>query len=368
MSRRATFRIPALIALALATAAIASPASASAAPDLSIAVAASPDPAVPGDELTVRLTAKNSGDAPATGAYIGLVMLGDVTLAEGPECVNILGRLAVCSVGTLEPGETARRTLEFADLKVGELTLQASASSDKADAKPADNVAQTAITIEPRADLKLGLQVTKPATATRANATVTATVRNSAGGPARETRLLIEVENGLSVVNLPTGCRFASRRVTCDLGTIDSRASATRLIALRPRARSTYSLIGGVTWSRRDATPSDNLAQALLTTLSRTRQLSIGWLVRGVPLRRECVHRRTLRLRVRKPKGGGTVSRVEVFVAGKRVRRVTGRHLRRPITLRDLPRGGYTVRVHTTLRDGRRLIGHRGVRACRRGR
>ena len=31
-------------------------------------------------------------------------MLDDVTLADGAECVNFLGRLAVCDVGTLAPG------------------------------------------------------------------------------------------------------------------------------------------------------------------------------------------------------------------------------------------------------------------------
>ena len=45
----------------------------------------------PGDTLTVSVTARNAGDTPATAAYIGLVMLDDVTLGEGAECVNFLG-------------------------------------------------------------------------------------------------------------------------------------------------------------------------------------------------------------------------------------------------------------------------------------
>ena len=87
-----------MFALACLASGAALPSPASAAVDLVTTLSASPSPAVPGDTLTVSVTARNAGDTPATAAYIGLVMLDNVTLAEGAECVNFLGRLAVCSI------------------------------------------------------------------------------------------------------------------------------------------------------------------------------------------------------------------------------------------------------------------------------
>jgi hypothetical protein len=351
----------ALIALALCCAGALAPAAASAAPDLVVSIAGTPDPTVPGDALSVKVTAKNNGDTAANGTYIGLVMLDDATLTDGPECVNFYGHLAVCSVGTVAPGATVQRTFIFNDLKTGTLRFEGNASSDQSDARPSDNVAKATVEVEPRADLRLGLEVAGAATAASAGATLVASVRNGAPGSARETRLQLDVATGLSIVRLPDGCALSARRVTCDMGTVEPRGTATRSIPVKATQRRTYSVVGGVTWARRDANPADNQAQALLTTLSRTSVVSLARLVRGVPTSAGCVHRRSLNLRVRGPK---RVRRLYLYVAGRRVRKVGGRQLRRVIRLRNLPRRGYTIGAKTSMRDGHKLVGQRRVIAC----
>jgi hypothetical protein len=288
-------------------------------------------------------------------------MLDDVTLGEGPECVNFYGHLAVCSVGTVAPGATVQRTFTFNDLKTGELKFEGNASSDQSDAKPADNVAKATVQVEPRADLKLGLDVSSAATAASAGSTLVASVRNGASGSARETRLQLDIAKGLSVVSVPDGCARSARRITCQIGTVAPRGTATRSIGVKATQRGTYSVIGGVSWARRDANPADNQAQTLLTTLARTSVVSLARLIRGVPTSAGCVHRRSLNLRVRGPK---RVRRLYLYVAGKRVRKIGGRELRGVIHLRDLPRRGYTIGAKTSMRDGRKLVGQRRVIAC----
>ena len=133
------------------------PAIAHATPDLTVTVSATPDPAVPSDDITVKVTAKNNGDSAAPGANIGIVAIGDAKLVDAQACVNFGGVLAVCDVGTIAPGETVRKTFTMSDLKPGTLTAQASISYQGADERPADNLATTTVTVEPRADLKLEL-------------------------------------------------------------------------------------------------------------------------------------------------------------------------------------------------------------------
>lgn len=364
MSRHFIVRLTLLTALALLSAAGVAPASASASPDLAVSISVTPERAVAGDALTVRLTARNNGTSPATGSYLGLVVLGRAGLSDGPECINILGRLAVCDVGTLNPGETVRRSFHFKQLEPGELQFQASVSSDTADGGPDDNTANTKVIIGTPADLKLGLQIGDAGRGGRSNATLVATVRNTTDQEVHDTQLQVEVERGLSIVGLPSGCSRDRLRVTCELGTMSSSSTATRLVGLRAPPKSTYSLVGGVTSSSRDATPEDNLAQALLTTLANTRVVALSRLVRGLPGPGGCVRNRTLRLRLRTP-SGFKLSKAYFYVRGKRVRKVSGRALRRPVTLRKLPRAMYTLRVHSTLRGGQRRIGHARLIDCK---
>ncbi len=94
----------------------------------------------------------------------------------------------------------------------------------------------------------------------------------------------------------------------------------------------------------------------------QTASLRAGDIVR-LPSARRCRRTRTLRLTVL-PSADAKVSAVTVTV-GRRHRRVTGAALTRPITIRHLPRGAYTVRVVVILANGTKLPEHRRYRTCR---
>ncbi len=364
VSRRAACRSVLLTAAFLACGVGALPAIAQASPDLAVTVTASPDPAVPGDTVTVKVTARNQGDTSAPGANIGVVVIGDAELVEAEQCVNFAGLLAVCSIDTLAPGAIVKRTFTLTDLGAGPLSVQASVSYQGADLRPGDNVAAALLTVEPRADLKLELETVASSYA-RNTVTLVATVRNTEAGPARDSRLQITLGRDLTVATAPAGCSTAPMKLTCDLGTVASRAIVTRAIKLRARKDVTVSLLGGVTWARRDLTPSDNQAQTLVTTLLPARTVSISTLVGGVPA--VCVRGGRLRLRV-KSSSASLMTSADVLVSGRRVRYLTGKALRRRVVLRGLPSTDFTLRVTAKMRDSGRLTGARKLRGCRNAR
>jgi hypothetical protein len=85
--------------------------------------------------------------------------------------------------------------------------------------------------------------------------------------------------------------------------------------------------------------------------------------VLALPSASRCLSRRTLRLRLKTPKGTG-IAFARIRVPGKAARTVRGRKLSAPIDLRGLPRGRFTVRFEVTLLDGRVVKGSRTYRTC----
>ncbi len=82
-----------------------------------------------------------------------------------------------------------------------------------------------------------------------------------------------------------------------------------------------------------------------------------------LPSTRRCASRRKFTVRVRR-EIRGTVSRVQIFVNGKRVKSVTGRRIALPIDLRGLPKGKVKVRLRVELTDGRVATDTRTYRTC----
>jgi dienelactone hydrolase len=85
-----------------------------------------------------------------------------------------------------------------------------------------------------------------------------------------------------------------------------------------------------------------------------------------LPSTRSCRSRRTLTIRLRRPRGD-TLRRVTVALNGRRVRDVRGRRLRRTrIDLRGLPRGTVRVKVVVRTAKGRQIVTQRRYRTCAR--
>jgi hypothetical protein len=84
-----------------------------------------------------------------------------------------------------------------------------------------------------------------------------------------------------------------------------------------------------------------------------------------LPAASKCVRGRKLTVKFRKPPKGYTVKAITVKVNAKKVATVKGKRLKKPLYLRRLPKGTFTVTVTITLTKGKGLTEKRRYTACK---
>ena len=389
-------RWPALLALlaaALALGAAAPQRASAAAADLVLTVTDTPDPAVRSDTLTITATVGNMGNAAAIDPYVNFTPPSDAKVLTYGNCFNVI--IVSCPTGTPQPGTDTREfapgasatfsiTLSLADVTSPAVEVPVNTTHNNDDTDPPPNSVTSVTRVEDRADLKLELSAITPVTIGNTS-TVTATITNSLPGPARETKLQLTVPPELPVAALPPDCTAVTAlKVICDLGTIEGQGTASRAITLRVPNEGGYILLGSVAWAKADPTPIDAQGQITITGLSpieptdpgppqypadkpvlpKPQRVPIGLFTRDVPTGRRCIRTRTLRFRLKRP-SGVPLTQADVYVGTRRVKRLTGAALTKPVVLTKLPRGRYTLIVVASLRDGGRLSGRRALKSCR---
>jgi hypothetical protein len=76
-----------------------------------------------------------------------------------------------------------------------------------------------------------------------------------------------------------------------------------------------------------------------------------------------CISRRDFTIHIRRLQGVAYRS-VAVYVDGRRVKALRGKHTTAPVDLRGLPKGRYVVRIVVTTTTGRRIVGTRAYHTC----
>ena len=84
-----------------------------------------------------------------------------------------------------------------------------------------------------------------------------------------------------------------------------------------------------------------------------------------LPAASKCVRDRKLTVRFKRPPKGYTVKTVTVKVNAKRVATLKGKQLKKPLYLRKLPNGTFTVTVSIKLTKGKGLTERRRYTACK---
>ena len=400
VTRAATAAVRALLTAALAVAFLgATPGSASALPDLSVSVESTPASAAPGDTLTITGTVRNNGDQTAVDPTLNFTPSENATLESSSNCIFFV-IVVSCLIGAqadpdsdrlLAPGEVATRSITLGSLQVGVVEVLVNATHNSTDGNPADNSVTSKTTVEPRSDLKLLFDVSPPSVTAGNVVTFTASVTNSAAGPARDARILIQMPPDLTVSH-GGGCAVSALQVNCELGTVASLTTVERKLQILVPQEGSFTVIGTVSSSRPDPTPVDTQAQVSIIALEpigpvippppaapaapapkpkakpkpklkKPVRVKIGLLAKGVP-RKRCVRSRKLRLRLRQP-GGAARSKAQIYIGKRRIKTVKGSALRKSVSLSRLPKKGrYKLLVVLTLRDGGRLSGRRTLRAC----
>ena len=214
-----------------------------AAADLSLTKSDSPDPVLVGELLTYTLAVQNSGPQDATGVQLTDTLPAGVTFDSAiptqGSCSDTGGTVD-CALGTIANGMDASVQITVTPESAGEITNEASVSSEVADPDSADTAASAQTTVDPVADLSLTKSDSPDPALVGEVLTYTLDVQNA--GPSSATAVQL-------TDNLPAGVTFASATPTqgscsedggtvdCALGTLadGARAPASRSRSVRPR-------------------------------------------------------------------------------------------------------------------------------------
>ena len=203
--------------------------------DLSVTKVASPNPVVPGENLTYSLQIRNAGPSQAAGVTLTDTLPAGVVFVSGTGGCTNAGRTVTCAIGTIAAGATASRDIVVSTpdtIPGGTLTNTATVTSSN-DPDTSNNSASFVSSTNPSADLSL-TKTTAPNPLVAGNqVTFTLTARNN--GPSGATGVQV-VDDIPAVVTGPVGtatgggggtCTTAGQRVTCALGAVSSGATVT---------------------------------------------------------------------------------------------------------------------------------------------
>jgi hypothetical protein len=85
--------------------------------------------------------------------------------------------------------------------------------------------------------------------------------------------------------------------------------------------------------------------------------------VASLPSAKRCISRRTMRITIKRPKGGPKVKTAQARIGGRKAKTRRGAGAI-TLSLKGLPRGRFVARVKVTLTDGRVINGTRTYRTC----
>jgi uncharacterized repeat protein (TIGR01451 family) len=210
--------------------------------DLSITLAAAPNPVEVGQILTYTLNIANSGPSNATGVVLSDVLPAGVTLVSAqPSQGSCSGTATIsCSLGTLAVGGNASVVIQVIPNTAGSLTDTASVASGVPDPNPANNNASVTVNAiivpGPEADLLITLAAAPDPVTVGQILTYTLNVANS--GPSTATGVVLSdvLPAGVTLVSAqPTqGSCSGTATISCSLGTLAVGGNASVVIRVIP--------------------------------------------------------------------------------------------------------------------------------------
>lgn len=192
--------------------------------DLAIAKTASPDPAIPGQNVTYTLRVTNNGPDGAANVVVSDPLPAGLSfVSASPGCTQAFGTVT-CTVGALASGATTTFAVvaAVASTAGGELVNAAVVSSDDTDPNSANNSSTSRVAVAGRADVEVTKIVNRTEVDGNAQMAWTATVINRGPGPAAGVTLIDEpsLPVTFSSVTSTVGTCTTVIPVQCALGTL----------------------------------------------------------------------------------------------------------------------------------------------------
>ena len=235
--------------------------------DLSLTVTDSPDPVVVGNNLTYTYTIHNAGPDPSTYVSLGYTVPGanivSISATQSTYCDVYSG----CQIGTINSGATVTVTLVVSPTSTGTLTNTSTLfNSSVDDPNMANNSVTESTAVTGSADLAISMTDSPDPVRVNTNLTYTITVTNNGPNPSSQVKVTDVLPSGVSFVSSMTSlnyyCDNTAGTLTCDLGTLNSGASATATIVVKPTARGTVSNSASVNSAVTDPVTANNSTTA----------------------------------------------------------------------------------------------------------
>jgi uncharacterized repeat protein (TIGR01451 family) len=241
--------------------------------DTAVAVQASASTVQAGSDVTFTVTASNGGPDPATAVQVtnalpdGLSFVSAQTTAGS--CTG--ASTVTCSIGTLDPGTSDTITIVAHADQPGDATVSSTVASGATDPDPSNNQASATISVTPQpADLALTMTDSPDPVATDNDLTYTITVTNQGPGGATEATVTDQLPDGETLVSATATqgtCDSSGGPVACDLGSLDSAASATVTVVVTPSAPGQISNTATVAAAEPDPDASNDSATVTTTVV-----------------------------------------------------------------------------------------------------
>jgi len=175
-------------------------------------------------------------------------------------------------------GTNARVTITTTASTSGVATNVANVAAFEADFSPANNSSTLLTTINPLADLSLGMTASTNSVYAGSNVVYTIFITNQGPSTASGVVLTNPLPAGATLVSATTTLgvtNLSSGIVSFNLGTMASNAIATAVVTLKLSASGTITNIASITYAGADPDPSDNTA-SVSTAVSAAADLAVS--------------------------------------------------------------------------------------------
>lgn len=115
--------------------------------DMAVALSATPNPVVTGNNLTYSFTASNLGSGIAPNTVVTLALAGSATFVSASGACTPSSGTVVCNLGTMNSGSATGLQVVVTPMATGALSATAYVSSDAADPNGANNSAAVSSTV-----------------------------------------------------------------------------------------------------------------------------------------------------------------------------------------------------------------------------
>jgi len=242
--------------------------------DLSVTKSDSPDPVLAGKLLTYTIGVKNSGPTGASAVRLTDELPVNSSFVSATSSVGSCSRSSGtvnCDLGTLASGASATVTVKVLPQRAGTITNTAHIGAIEPDPDSADNTATESTTVAPAADL--AVTKTDSPDPVHIGQALTYAVKVTNRGTSTATGVMLDDQlprnAGFGSASASQGsCLLKPERklVSCSLGSLANRATATVTIVVKPNQKGTITNTASATASAPvDPNTANNTASASTT-------------------------------------------------------------------------------------------------------